>query len=75
MRSETVSTKLHQLTEQAKRHPERVFTTLHHLIDVEFLQEAFLRLRRDAAAGVVLHIIPANFSQLKARSVRSDLPV
>ena len=52
MRSETVSTKLHQLTEQARRHPERVFTTLHHLIDVEFLQEAFLRLRKDAAAGV-----------------------
>ena len=52
MRSETVSTKLHRLAEQAKRHPERVFTTLHHLIDVEFLQEAFLRLRKDAAAGV-----------------------
>ena len=52
MRSETVSTKLHQLTEQARRHPERVFTALHHLIDIEFLQEAFLRLRKDAAAGV-----------------------
>ena len=52
MRSETVSTKLHQLAEQARRHPERVFTTLHHLIDVEFLQEAFLSLRKDAAAGV-----------------------
>ncbi len=52
MRSETVSTKLHQLSEQARRHPERVFTALHHLIDIEFLQEAYLRLRKDAAAGV-----------------------
>ncbi len=52
MRSETVSTKLRQLAEQARRHPERVFTTLHHLIDVDFLHEAFLRLRKEAAAGV-----------------------
>jgi len=52
MRPETVSTKLHRLAEQARRHPERVFTTLHHLIDVEFLHEAFLRLRKNAASGV-----------------------
>ncbi len=43
---------LHQLSEQAKEHPERVFTTLHHLIDVEFLVEAFGRRRRNAAAGI-----------------------
>ena len=29
-----------------------MFTTLHHLIDVEFLHEAFLRLRKNAASGV-----------------------
>ena len=29
-----------------------MFTTLHHLIDVEFLVEAFGRCRRDAAAGI-----------------------
>ena len=52
MRSQTVSTQLHQLSEQAKEHPERVFTTLHHLIDVECLVEAFGRCRRDAAAGI-----------------------
>ena len=51
MRPETVSTKLHRLAEQARRHLERVFTTLHHLIDVEFLHEAFLRLRKNAASG------------------------
>lgn len=52
VRSQTVSTQLHRLSEQAKEHPQRVFTTLHHLIDVEFLVEAFGRCRRDAAAGI-----------------------
>ena len=52
MRSQTVSTKLHQLREQACKHPTRVFTTLHHLIDKDFLYEAYLQTRKDAAAGV-----------------------
>lgn len=52
MRSQTVSLKLYQLREQASKYPERVFTTLHHLIDVEFLREAYRRTRKDAAAGI-----------------------
>jgi len=48
----TVSLKLYQLKEQAKEHPKRVFTTLHHLIDIDFLTEAYRRTRKDAAAGV-----------------------
>lgn len=52
MVSETVSTKLSRLTEQAKEHPQRVFTMLHHLIDLELLEEAYRRLRKSAAAGV-----------------------
>ncbi len=52
MRSPTVSTTLCQLREQAEKHTERVFTTLHHLIDVAFLQDAYARLRKSAAAGV-----------------------
>ena len=52
MGSQTVSTKLHQLREQARKHPYRVFTTLHHLIDQEFLSEAYQQTRKDAAAGV-----------------------
>ena len=52
LRSPTVLTKLYQLREQAKKHPDWVFTTLHHLIDVEFLQDAYAHLRKDAAAGV-----------------------
>jgi RNA-directed DNA polymerase len=47
----TVSLKLYQLREQAKQHPYRVFTTLHHLVDVDFLREAYRRTRKDAAPG------------------------
>jgi len=52
MGSQTVLTKLHQLREQARIHPDRVFTTLHHLIDTDFLMEAYRRTRKEAAAGV-----------------------
>ena len=50
--SQTVSTKLQWIAEQAVREPGRVFTTLAHLIDVEFLKEAYRRTRKDGAAGV-----------------------
>jgi hypothetical protein len=48
----TVSTKLQRIAEQAVREPGRVFTTLAHLIDLDFLKEAFNRTRKDAAPGV-----------------------
>lgn len=48
----TVSTKLDRLREQAREHPDWVFTTLNHLIDLDFLLEAWSRTRKDAAAGV-----------------------
>jgi len=51
MSSTTVSTKLERIAEQLERDPGRVFSTLAHLMDVEFLREAFGRLRKDAAAG------------------------
>ena len=51
-RSQTVSTKLQRITEQAKAHPEMVFTSLRHLIDVDFLREAYHRTRKDGATGV-----------------------
>jgi group II intron reverse transcriptase/maturase len=37
---------------QAREHPERVFTTLHHLIDVDFLRAAYRQSNKQAAAGV-----------------------
>src|ERR1700736_6752888 len=50
-RSATVSTKLQRIAEQARRYPDSVVTTLAHLIDAEFLEEAYRRTRKDAAAG------------------------
>ena len=47
-----VSTKQHRIAELAKRSPELVFTSLAHLIDLEWLLEAYRRTRKDGAAGV-----------------------
>ena len=51
-RSPTISTQLQWIAEQAKRYPEMVFTTLAHLIDVDFLREAYRRTRKDSAPGI-----------------------
>ncbi|MEJ1397927.1 MAG: group II intron reverse transcriptase/maturase [Candidatus Sedimenticola sp. (ex Thyasira tokunagai)] len=51
-RSELISTQLRQIAEQAIVHPDRVFTTLIHRMDVDFLREAYYRLRKDGAAGL-----------------------
>ena len=51
-RSPTISTKLQQIAQQAVRYPGMVFTTLAHLMDVEFLREAYRLTRKDRAAGV-----------------------
>ena len=50
-KSATISTKLHQIAEQAKEHPNRVFISLAHQMDVDFLREAFRRTRKDGATG------------------------
>lgn len=52
MRSQTVSTKRNRQREQASAHPDRVFTTLFHLIDEEWMEAAFGQTRKDAAVGV-----------------------
>jgi hypothetical protein len=44
-RSELISTQLQQIAEQAMEHPDRVFTTLIHRVDVDFLREAYHRVR------------------------------
>jgi len=51
-KSETVSTKLERIAEQARENPELVFISLVHLIDVDLLRDAFDRLRKDAAPGI-----------------------
>ena len=51
-RPQTVSTKLQRIAAQARQYPEMVFTTLMHLIDVDFLREAYRLVRKDGAPGV-----------------------
>jgi group II intron reverse transcriptase/maturase len=51
-RSQTVSTKLQRIAEQAAFYPGMVFNTLAHLIDVDFLREAYRLTRKDKAPGV-----------------------
>jgi len=48
----TVSTKLARIAEQSKRDAAKVFSTLAHIMDEDFLTEAFSQLRKDAAAGI-----------------------
>ena len=62
MSAPTVSTRLAQIAEQSKREPTRVFTTLAHHMDEDFLTEAFHQLRKDAAAGID-QITAAEYSQ------------
>lgn len=50
--SGTVSTKLQKIAELSKQSPGMAITTLAHHIDVEFLEEAFRRTRKDGATGV-----------------------
>ena len=45
-------TKQQWIAEQAKKHPDRVFTSLHHLIDMAWVREAYARTRKDGAAGI-----------------------
>lgn len=50
--SQTVSTKLRRITEQAVHKDDWVFRSLAHQIDVEFLREAHKRVRKNASPGV-----------------------
>jgi len=52
LRSPTVTPKLQRIAAQAARDPTRVFTTLAHLIDVDFLREAYHRTRTSSAPGI-----------------------
>jgi group II intron reverse transcriptase/maturase len=50
--SGSISTRLDRIAELARKHPERAFASLHHVIDVAWLHEAYRRTRKDAAVGV-----------------------
>ena len=50
--SEDVSTKQRRIAAIARERPEMVFTSLAHLIDLDWLSEAYARTRKDGAVGV-----------------------
>jgi RNA-directed DNA polymerase len=52
VRSPTVTPTLQRIAAQAVREPDRVFTTLAHLIDVDFLREAYGQTRKASAPGI-----------------------
>jgi group II intron reverse transcriptase/maturase len=52
LRSQTISTQLQKIAHKAASNPELVFTTLVHLMDVEFLKESFHQVRIGGAVGV-----------------------
>ena len=52
MRSPTVTPKLQRIAAQAARDPDWVFTTLAHLMDEDFLREAYRHTRKSSAPGI-----------------------
>ena len=52
MSSTNTSTARQWIANQAREHPERVFTTLHRFIDLEWMREAYRLTRKDGAAGI-----------------------
>lgn len=60
-----VSTQQRRLAELAKRSPELAFTSLAHLIDIEWLREAYRRTRKDGAAGIDGQTAQAYAAQLE----------
>ena len=52
LRSTNTYTKQQWIAEQARVHPDRVFTSLHHLIDGEWMREAYRRTRKGGATGI-----------------------
>jgi RNA-directed DNA polymerase len=49
---ENLSTKLQRIAALARARPQEAFTSLAHHLDLEWLQEACRRTRKDGAAGI-----------------------
>ena len=65
----TVSTKQLELTQRAKAIQGEALTTLSHLIDLEWLREAYRRTRKDGASGVDGQTAKAYEEQLEQNSL------
>ena len=48
----SVSTRQRRIAEMAKEDPQKTFTSIHHVIDIVWLREAFYATRKDGAPGV-----------------------
>jgi hypothetical protein len=51
-RSESVCTKQRRIAEIARQRPQERLTALNHYLDIEWLMEAYDRVRKDSAPGV-----------------------
>jgi group II intron reverse transcriptase/maturase len=65
-RSENVFTKQRRIAEIARQRPQERLTALNHYLDVEWLTEAFHRVRRDGAPGVDGQTVAAYGQHLEA---------
>ena len=54
--SKDVSTKRQRIAKLAKQSPQTSFTSLSHLIDLDWLHEAYRCTRKDGAVGVALRL-------------------
>jgi len=52
LRSGNVTTKLRRIAELARKDRTRIFTSVAHAIDLDWMKEAYRRTRKDGAAGV-----------------------
>jgi RNA-directed DNA polymerase len=52
LRSGSVTTKLQRIAELASKDRKRVFTRVSHVIDLDWMKEAYRRTRKDGAVGV-----------------------
>lgn len=68
LRSGTISTRLERVAELARKHPDRALMSLHHVIDVAWLREAYRRTRKDGAVGV-----DGQTAEAYARDLESNL--
>jgi group II intron reverse transcriptase/maturase len=50
--SQTISTQLQGIAEQAVRYPDTVFNNLYHKINLDLLREAYRQVRKDGSPGV-----------------------
>jgi len=71
-RSANVLTKQRRIAEIARQRPQERLTALHHYLDVEWLREAYQRVRRDGAPGVDGQTV-ADYGKDLERNLRSLL--